>query len=80
MARRTYSRLRRSSQSPSATAVGGFHGISEQHLQRDVGEFAFGWNNRSSLGAENAERAALMVKGAIGKLLTYRQLDQKMEA
>ena len=53
--------------------MGSFHSVSEQHLQRYVDEFAFRWNARSALGVEDAERARLMVKGAIGKRLKYRQ-------
>ena len=60
--------------------MGSFHSVSEQHLQRYVDEFAFRWNARSALGIEDAERAALMVKGAAGKRLTYRQVDEKKEA
>lgn len=60
--------------------MGSFHSVSEQHLQRYVDEFAFRWNNRSALGVEDAERAALMVKGSIGKHLTYRQPDFKTKA
>ena len=51
--------------------MGSLHSVSEQHLQRYVDEFAFRWN-WSSLGIEDAERAALMVKR-----LTYRQPDDK---
>jgi hypothetical protein len=57
--------------------TGSFHSVSEQHLGRYVDEFAFRWNTRSSLGIEDAERARLMVKGAAGKRLTYRQPDEK---
>ena len=53
--------------------MGSFHSVSEQHLQRYVDEFAFRWDNRSAMGVEDAERARRMVKGAIGKRLTYRQ-------
>jgi transposase-like protein len=53
--------------------MGSFHSVSEQHLQRYVDEFAFRWNERSALGVEDAERAAKMVKGAVGKRLKYRQ-------
>jgi hypothetical protein len=35
-------------------------------------EFVFRWNNRSSLGVEDFERAAALLKGASGKRLTYR--------
>jgi transposase-like protein len=52
--------------------TGSFHSISEQHLQRYVEEFAFRWNTRSALGIEDTERASRMVKGAVGKRLTYR--------
>ena len=52
--------------------MGSFHSVSEQHLQRYVDEFAFRWNTRSKLGVEDAERAELIVKAAIGKRLTYR--------
>jgi transposase-like protein len=60
--------------------TGSFHSVSEKHLQRYVDEFAFRWNARSSLGIEDAERAALMVKGAEGKRLTYRQPDGQAQA
>jgi ISXO2 transposase-like protein len=55
--------------------MGSFHSISEQHLQRYVEEFAFRWNNRSALGIEDTERASRMVKGAVGRRLTYRRPD-----
>lgn len=55
--------------------TGSFHSVSEQHLQRYVDEFAFRWNTRSSLGIEDTERAALAIKGAHGKRLTYRNPD-----
>src|SRR5258706_10929723 len=55
---------------------GSFHSISEQHLQRYCDEFAFRWNTRSSLGVEDFERAAVMLKGIEGKRLTYRRADE----
>lgn len=58
--------------------MGSFHSVSEQHLQRYVDEFAFRWNARSALGVEDAERAAKMVKGAVGKRLKYRQPDSQV--
>ena len=57
-------------------AAHSFHSVSEQHLQRYVDEFAFRWNTRSSLGIEDTERATLLIKGAVGKRLTYRQPDK----
>jgi hypothetical protein len=56
--------------------TGSFHSISEQHLQRYVEEFAFRWNTRSAMGIEDTERASRMVKGAVGKRLTYRRPNQ----
>jgi transposase-like protein len=51
---------------------GTFHHISEQHLQRYLNEFSFRYSNRSGLGINDGERAALAIKGAEGKRLTYR--------
>lgn len=59
---------------------GTFHSISEQHLQRYVDEFVFRWNNRSSLGVEDFERAAKLLKGASGKRLTYRPTDEGVQS
>jgi transposase-like protein len=60
--------------------MGSFHSISEQHLQRYVDEFAFRWDHRSAMGIEDAERARLMVKGAIGRRLMYQQSRQGQES
>ncbi len=59
---------------------GTFHSVSEQHLQRYCDEFAFRWNTRSSLGVEDAERAAELLKGIAGKRLTYRRPDEAQDA
>ncbi|NJO34570.1 MAG: IS1595 family transposase [Rhodospirillales bacterium] len=60
--------------------TGSFHSVSEQHLQRYLDEFAFRWNNRSSLGIEDFERANQLVKGAAGRRLTYRGPDEAKDA
>ena len=52
----------------------------EQHLQRYVNEFVFRWNARSANGVEDFERAALILKGASGKRLTYRPTDKAQDA
>ena len=52
---------------------GVFHSVSEAHLHRYLKEFDFRYSNRSGLGIEDTERAALALKGAEGKRLTYRQ-------
>ena len=59
---------------------GTFHSISEQHLQRYCDEFVFRWNNRSSLGIEDTERAAELLKSIAGKRLTYRRPDEAPNA
>jgi transposase-like protein len=53
--------------------VGVYHFCCEQHLQRYLNEFSFRYSNRSGLGVSDGERAALAIKGAEGKRLTYRQ-------
>jgi transposase-like protein len=55
--------------------MGSFHSVSEQHLQRYCDQFAFRWNTRSGVGIEDTERAALAIKGAAGKRLTYRKAN-----
>jgi hypothetical protein len=45
----------------------------EKHLHRYLAEFDFRYNHRVRLGYGDIERAALAVKGAEGKRLTYAQ-------
>jgi hypothetical protein len=45
----------------------------EKHLHRYLAEFDFRYNNRVRLGVNDTDRAALAVKGASGKRITYRQ-------
>ena len=54
---------------------GVYQHCSEKHLSRYVDEFGFRHNTRSNLGFNDGDRAALAVKGAVGKRLTYRQAD-----
>src|SRR5205807_4333345 len=49
---------------------GTHHSISEAHLPRYLAEWDFKWNTRKM---KDGERAALALKGAEGKRLTYRQ-------
>jgi transposase-like protein len=53
--------------------VGTFHHVSKGHLHRYCDEFAFRYSNRIALGVDDGQRAALMVLGAEGKRLTYKQ-------
>jgi hypothetical protein len=45
---------------------------SEKHLHRYLAEYDFRYNHRVRLGFNDTDRAALAVKGASGKRLTYR--------
>ena len=51
---------------------GVYQHCAEKHLHRYLSEFDFRFNHRSALGVEDGERAAIAVKGAAGKRLTYR--------
>jgi transposase-like protein len=51
---------------------GTHHAISEAHLHRYLVEWDFKWNTRKM---KDGERAALALKGAEGKRLTYRQIN-----
>ncbi len=46
-----------------------------QQLQRDLAEFDFRYNHRSSLGVEDNHRMVAALKGIEGKRLTYRRVD-----
>jgi transposase-like protein len=52
---------------------GVYQHCAEKHLHRYLAEFDFRYNRRVRLGYDDGERAALAVKGAAGKRLTYRQ-------
>jgi hypothetical protein len=56
--------------------VGTYHHVSPQHLKRYLGEFDFRYNERSSRGVEDAERAEKAIQGIRGKRLTYRRTNQ----
>jgi len=47
----------------------------EKHLHRYLSEFDFRYNHRVRLGYDDGERAAMAVKNATGKRLTYRLTD-----
>ena len=56
--------------------VGTYHHVSEAHLQRYVDEFDFRFSNRKSLGFDDVQRADLLLKGVVGKRLTYETIAQ----
>src|SRR5665213_3449442 len=51
--------------------TGGYHGVSEAHLQRYLAEFGHRYSNREALGIDDTERASIVLKGVKGKRLTY---------
>lgn len=53
--------------------VGVFHHVSRGHLHRYCSEFSFRYNTRIALGVNDGQRAALLIAGAEGKRLTFRQ-------
>lgn len=53
-----------------------YHHVSEEHLQRYVDEFDFRFSNRKSLGIDDNQRADLLLKGVVGKRLTYERVAQ----
>ncbi len=51
--------------------TGVYQHCDEKHLHRYLNEFEFRFNTRTKLGVTDKERAALAVKGTVGKRLTY---------
>jgi transposase-like protein len=56
--------------------TGTYHHVSEAHLQRYMDEFDFRFSNRKSLGVDDSERAERLLKGVVGKRLTYETVAQ----
>jgi transposase-like protein len=56
--------------------IGTYHHVSQQHLKRYLAEFDFRYNERSALGVDDKQRAARLLKGIVGKRLTYRRPDE----
>jgi transposase-like protein len=48
---------------------------SEKHLQRYLNEFDFRYSHRVALGVDDEARTDQMVKGIVGKRLTYRTIN-----
>ncbi len=51
---------------------GTYQHCGEQHLQRYLNEFDYRYSNRSALGIEDVERTEKLIRGIVGKRLTYR--------
>lgn len=52
--------------------VGTYHHVSQRHLKRYLSEFDYRYNERSALGVEDEVRADRLIRGIVGKRLTYR--------
>jgi transposase-like protein len=52
--------------------TGTYHHVSPQHLKRYLTEFDFRYNERAALGVDDLARADSLVRGIVGKRLTYR--------
>jgi transposase-like protein len=50
---------------------GTYHYVSQQHLKRYLAEFDFRYNERQALGINDEARAEKLVRGIVGKRLTY---------
>jgi hypothetical protein len=57
--------------------IGTYQHCGEQHLQKYLNEFDFRYSNRAKLGVDDTERTARAIKGAEGKRLTYRRLNER---
>lgn len=58
---------------------GVYQHCSEKHLHRYLAEFDFRYSNRIARGIDDEQRAAKMVKGVVGKRLTYRTTGERAE-
>ena len=53
--------------------IGTYHHMSECHLHRYTAEFDFRYNSRT---VSDGERADQLLRGIVGKRLTYRRIDR----
>jgi hypothetical protein len=51
---------------------GVYQHCSKKHLHRYLAEFDFRYTNRVATGVDDKARAALTLRGALGRRLTYR--------
>jgi transposase-like protein len=54
---------------------GVYHHVSQQHLKRYLAEFDFRYNERIALGVTDAERAEKLLRGTVGKRMTYQETN-----
>jgi transposase-like protein len=56
--------------------VGVYQRVDKKHLDRYLAEFDFRQNTRQRLGINDTQRAAIAIKGVVGKRLTYETIDR----
>ena len=56
--------------------IGVYQHCGEAHLHRYLAEFDFRYNRRAALKTSDAERAEDLLRGAVGKRLTYRRTGE----
>ncbi len=56
---------------------GTYQHCAEKHLQRYLAEFDFRYNNRIALGVNDEARADKILKGVVGKRLTYETTQER---
>lgn len=54
---------------------GVYHHVSQQHLKRYLAEFDFRYNERIALGVTDSERAEKVLRGSVGKRVTYQETN-----
>jgi ISXO2-like transposase domain len=57
---------------------GVYHHVSPQHLKRYLAEFDFRYNERQALGVNDEARGDRLIRGIVGKRLTY--MDSSLES
>jgi len=57
---------------------GVYQHCAKEHLHRYLAEFDFRYNNRAALKVDDRERAERLVKGIVGKRLTYETTGQEV--
>lgn len=51
--------------------VGAYQHVAKKHLNRYLAEFDYRQNTRAKLGIDDVERARRLIRGTLGKRLTY---------
>jgi len=55
--------------------TGTYHHVSQQHLKRYLCEFDFRYNERAALEVTDGERADKVLRGSVGKRVTYQETN-----